>query len=885
MQTAEIRQRWLDFFASKGHTVVPSASLISEDPSLLFTVAGMVPFIPYMSGLVPSPYARATSVQKCVRTLDIEEVGKTTRHGTFFQMNGNFSFGDYFKREAISYAWEFLTGSKDDGKLGLDPQLLWVTVFQDDDESIALWREIADIPLERIQRRGMADNYWSTGQPGPAGPCSEIYYDRGPAYGREGGPEADEDRYIEIWNLVFMQFERGQGTGKDNFEILGELPKKNIDTGMGLERVAFLMQGVENLYEIDQVRPVLDLAAKLSGRTYGASVEDDVRMRVVADHIRSALMLIGDGVTPANDGRGYVLRRLLRRSVRSMRLLGVEEPTFTTLFTASKEAMKASYPELETDFKRILTTAVAEEEAFLRTLVAGTVFLDQALNDVKAAGSKTLMGDAAFLLHDTYGFPIDLTLEVAEENGLTVDRDGFKALMGEQRDRAKADAREKKLGGTDLTVYSAFRAKGVTKFTGYEELQTEAKVLGLIFEGKDASKVQQGQLAEIILDETSFYAESGGQDSDSGFITGNGFELEVLDVQKPVKGLISHKVLVRSGEVSIGANATTSVDAQWRLGACQAHSATHVVHAALREVLGPSALQSGSYNKPGYLRLDFAWTQALSNETKSELEEVANLAIRADLAVSAHSMSLPDARAFGAVALFGETYDESVRVVQIGGPWSRELCGGTHVSRSSQIGLVSLIGEASVGSGSRRLEAFVGIEAFRALSLERALVARLVENMKTPKEQLEEKLQAMAEELKAAQRKLASLQSAELSTMIPRLAEQASQIGSTVLVSSNLGALSSVDDLRSLAVQLRDRFSAQSAVAALIAIIDDKPMIVVATTEASRAAGLKAGALVRAASQILGGGGGGKDDLAQGGGQDASKIDLALEAVREALGA
>ena len=885
MLTAEIRQRWLDFFASKGHTVVPSASLISEDPSLLFTVAGMVPFIPYMSGLVPAPYARATSVQKCVRTLDIEEVGKTTRHGTFFQMNGNFSFGDYFKREAISYAWEFLTGSKEDGKLGLDPQLLWVTVFQDDDESIALWREIADIPLERIQRRGMADNYWSTGQPGPAGPCSEIYYDRGPAYGREGGPEADEDRYIEIWNLVFMQFERGQGTGKDNFEILGELPKKNIDTGMGLERVAFLMQGVENLYEIDQVRPVLDLAAKLSGRTYGASVEDDVRMRVVADHIRSALMLIGDGVTPANDGRGYVLRRLLRRSVRSMRLLGVEEPTFTTLFTASKDAMKASYPELETDFKRILTTAIAEEEAFLRTLVAGTVFLDQALNDVKASGSKTLMGDAAFLLHDTYGFPIDLTLEVAEENGLTVDRDGFKALMAEQRDRAKADAREKKLGGTDLTVYSAFRAKGVTKFTGYEELQTEAKVLGLILEGKDAAKAQQGQLAEIILDETSFYAESGGQDSDSGFITGNGFELEVLDVQKPVKGLISHKVLVRSGEVSVGANATTSVDAQWRLGACQAHSATHVVHAALREVLGPSALQSGSYNKPGYLRLDFAWTQALSNETKSELEEVTNLAIRADLAVSAHHMSLPDARAFGAVALFGETYDESVRVVQIGGPWSRELCGGTHVSRSSQIGLVSIIGEASVGSGSRRLEAFVGIEAFRALSLERAMVARIVENMKTPKEQLEEKLQSMAEELKAAQRKLASLQSAELSTMIPKLAEQATQVGSTVLVSSNLGALSSVDDLRSLAVQLRDRFVSQSAVAALIATIDDKPMIVVATTESARTAGLKAGALVRAASQVLGGGGGGKDDLAQGGGQDVSKIDLALEAVRGALGA
>jgi alanyl-tRNA synthetase len=883
MQTAEIRQRWLDFFEGKGHTVVPSASLISEDPSLLFTVAGMVPFIPYMSGLVPAPYARATSVQKCVRTLDIEEVGKTTRHGTFFQMNGNFSFGDYFKKEAIAYAWEFLTKPQSEGGLELDKQLLWVTVFQDDDESIAIWRDVAGIPMERIQRRGMKDNYWSTGQPGPAGPCSEIYYDRGPAYGREGGPEADEDRYIEIWNLVFMQFERGQGTGKDNFEILRELPKKNIDTGMGLERVAFLMQGVENLYEIDQVRPVLDLAAKLSGKTYGATVEDDVRMRVVADHIRSALMLIGDGVTPANDGRGYVLRRLLRRSVRAMRLLGVEGTTFTELFTASKEAMKASYPELATDFDRILKTAVAEEETFMRTLVAGTVFLDEAIAYAKQGGGKELKGDAAFLLHDTYGFPIDLTLEVAEEAGLTVDRDGFKALMTEQRDRAKADAREKKLGGTDLSVYSAFRAKGVTKFTGYEELSSEGRILGLIVDGKDASVASSGQIAEVILDETSFYAESGGQDSDAGFITGDGFSLEVLDVQKPVKGLISHKVLVRSGEVSVGAKAQTEVDADWRLGACQAHSGTHIVHAALREVLGPSALQSGSYNKPGYLRLDFAWAQALSLETRSEIEEVTNLAIRRDLAVSAQHMSLPEAREWGAVALFGETYDESVRVIQVGGPWSRELCGGTHVSRSSQVGLVSIIGEASVGSGSRRLEALVGIEAFRSLATERALVARLGEALKSPKAEIEERLNSTIEELKLAQRKLAQLQAAQLATRIPDLIAGAGSVGSTKFVEANLGELASVDDLRNLATQIREKLISESAVVALFGVIAEKPMVLIATTEAARAAGHKAGNLVRTASQVLGGGGGGKDDLAQGGG--SAKISDALAAIRGALGA
>ena len=884
MQTAEIRRRWLDFFERNGHTVVPSASLISEDPSLLFTVAGMVPFIPYMSGLVPAPYGRATSVQKCVRTLDIEEVGKTTRHGTFFQMNGNFSFGDYFKREAIAFAWEFLTGSQDDGCLGLDPQLLWVTVFQDDDESIGIWREIADIPMERIQRRGMKDNYWSTGQPGPAGPCSEIYYDRGPAYGREGGPEADEDRYIEIWNLVFMQYERGQGTGKDSFEILGELPKKNIDTGMGLERVAFLMQGVENLYEIDQVRPVLDLAAKLSGKTYGAKTEDDVRLRVVADHVRSALMLIGDGVTPGNDGRGYVLRRLLRRTVRAMRLLGVEDTTFSQLFATSRDAMKAAYPELETDWDRIHRIAVAEEEAFLRTLTSGTSVLEEALDEVKASGSKQLGGSTAFLLHDTYGFPIDLTLEIAEEAGLTVDRDGFKALMAEQRDRAKADAREKKLGGTDLSVYSAFRAKGETKFTGYEELQTESRIIGLISDGREVNKANSGEIVEVILGETSFYAESGGQDSDAGLIIGDGFELEVLDVQKPIKGLISHKAILRRGSLELGAKATTQVDANWRIGACQAHSGTHVMHAALREVLGPNALQSGSYNKPGYLRLDFSWTSALSAETRSELEEVANLAIRRDLPVKAQFMSLADAKAWGAVALFGETYDESVRVIEVGGPWSRELCGGTHVSHSSQIGLISLINETSVGSGSRRVEALVGIEAFRSLAQERAIVARLTDGFKVSKDSLEERIAGLSEDLKSTQKKLAAFEAERLAQRIPELiSANSTSVGSYKLISSNLGELANIDDVRSIVTQIRDRVQAEAAVIAILAVVNEKPAVVIATTEGARSAGAKAGLLVREASTVLGGGGGGKDDIAQGGGQNVAAINDALSAIAKAL--
>jgi alanyl-tRNA synthetase len=883
MKTAEIKKRWLDFFESKDHVVVPSASLISEDPSLLFTVAGMVPFIPYMTGLMPAPYARATSVQKCVRTLDIEEVGKTTRHGTFFQMNGNFSFGDYFKRDAIAFAWEFLTSPVENGGLGLAKDKLWATVFQDDDESINLWLELSEIPLERIQKRGMADNYWSTGQPGPAGPCSEIYFDRGPEYGAEGGPEADENRYIEIWNLVFMQYERGLGSGKDSFEILGELPSKNIDTGMGLERVAFLMQGVENLYEIDQVRPVLDLAAELAGKTYGANEDDDVRLRVVADHVRSALMLIGDGVSPGNDGRGYVLRRLLRRTVRAMRLLGVNEPVFGKLFLTSKNAMVDAYPELETEYKRINTTVLAEEEAFLRTLTSGTQVLETAIETAKAAGEKSLSGETVFLLHDTYGFPIDLTVEIAEENDLTVDRSEFTALMSEQKNRAKADAKMKKAGNTDLSVYGDFRMQGVTKFTGYEELVSNGKVLGIIADGQQVTKASAGSIVEVILDETSFYAESGGQTADAGTIYGDGFSLEVLDVQKPVKGLVSHKALVRTGELGVGVVATTAVDSDWRVGAAQAHSATHVVHAALRQALGPTALQSGSYNKPGYMRLDFSWTQALSAETKSEIEEIANLAIRSDLAVSAQFMSLPEAREWGAVALFGETYDESVRVVQIGGPWSRELCGGTHVSRSAQIGLVSITNESSVGSGSRRLEALVGIEALRSLTQERVLLHKIAEQLKSTPTSASERLEALLLEVKDMQRQLAVVQSQKLAGLVPELLKSVETVGSYKLIAREIADAPTVDGLRDLAVKLREELSSDAGVVALASTIEGKPAIIVTVNKAAQDQGAKAGDLVRLASQILGGGGGGKTDIAQGGGSDASKISSSLLAITESL--
>jgi alanyl-tRNA synthetase len=882
MQTADIHRRWLTYFGERGHTVVPSASLVSDDPTLLFTVAGMVPFVPYLTGLVPAPYPRATSVQKCIRTLDIEEVGKTPRHGTFFQMNGNFSFGDYFKEQAIEYAWDLLTSSESDGGLGFQEKDLWVTVYKDDDEAIKFWKKTAGLPDERIQRLDMDTNYWSTGQPGPAGPCSEIFFDRGPAYGADGGPATDDDRYVEIWNLVFMQYLRGEGSGKD-FEILGELPQKNIDTGMGMERVAFLKQGVENMYETDQVRPVLDRAAEISGRRYGADHTDDVRMRVIADHVRSSLMLMSDGVTPSNEGRGYILRRLMRRTIRSMRLLGVDAPSFAELFPASRDAMKHSYPEVETEYHRIERLALAEEEAFLRTLASGTSILDLAVAKTQTSGKKELASDTAFLLHDTFGFPIDLTLEMAEEAGLTVDRTAFDELMLQQRTMAKADAKSKKTHLADLSVYGAFRALGETVFTGYEYLQTESSILGLIVDGESVQSASAGQIAEVILAETSLYAESGGQEADAGTIVGTGFELEVLDVQRPVKGLTSHKVQVTTGEVSVGSPATTLVDPEWRRGATQAHSATHLIHAAVRQVLGQEAHQSGSYNKAGYMRLDFSWNQALSPATRSEIEEIANLKVRENLEVDTRIMNLDEAKSLGAMALFGEKYGDTVRVVEIGGPWSLELCAGTHVSRSSEIGLINLVSETSVGSANRRIESLVGFEAFRELAAERAIVNELTTNLKTPRDQLSTRIGDLLASLKAAEKRIAQFESAALSERIPALASSARSIGAVTLVTQNVGSVASSDELRSLVLGVRERLGAVASVVALAGDVAGKPAVIVATNDAARQSGAKAGALAKRAAGVLGGGGGGKDDIAQGGGSDVAAIGAALDAISAAV--
>ena len=890
MLSQEISKRWIDFFASRGHTVVPSASLISNEPGAMFTIAGMVPFIPYFLGRETPPFSRATSVQKCIRTLDIEEVGKTARHGTFFQMAGNFSFGDYFKEQAIPFAYELLTTPQDQGGFGLDPERLWVTIYEGDDEAFDIWHNKVGFPAERIQRMGMKENYWSTGQPGPAGPDSEIFYDRGPAYGKEGGPAADDDRYIEIWNLVFMQYQRGEGIGKDDFEILGDLPKKNIDTGLGVERLAMLLQGVENFYETDQVRPVLDAASKLSGKKYHGSesaedegYEDDVRMRVVADHIRSSLMLIADGVTPSNEGRGYILRRLMRRAIRAMRLLGVTEPCLPVLLPASRDAMKGAFPYVADDFERISRIAYAEEKAFLHTIETGTERLEEAVAAAKKDGSNSVSGAEAFALHDTYGFPIDLTLEMAAEAGVKVDEKAFRELMAEQRHRAQADAKAKKGAFADLSELRRLVDERGSIFTGYTELRTETKLRAILVDGVSVPVAKAGDKIEVVLDETPFYAEAGGQAADTGVITGNGFIIDVQDVQQPVKGLSVHRAVVREGEVHVGADVVAQVDVQRRRDGEKAHSGTHIIHAALHQVLGKEATQRGSFNKEGYLRFDFAWGEGLSESAKHEVEEVANLAIRDNHEVVTRVMPLAEAKALGAMSLFGEKYGDVVRVVEIGGDFSRELCGGTHVGTSAEIGSLSLLTESSVGSGNRRVEALVGLNSFNHLAAERTLVNQLTGLMKVQSSaDLPEKINQTLAKLKAAEKELAQLRREKLQAEAGKLLENAQTIGAVRVLAHDAGELDA-NGVRELALDLRSRFGSEAAVVAVAGVSNGRPVILVATTEGARVAGVKAGALVRVAAGVLGGGGGGKDDVAQGGGQDASKVGAALDAVRDAI--
>jgi alanyl-tRNA synthetase len=889
MKTAEIKRRYLAHFEANGHTVVPSAPLPAiDDPNLLFINAGMVQFVPYFLGQQTPAFSRAVSVQKCIRTPDIDEVGKTSRHGTFFQMNGNFSFGDYFKAEAIRLAWELSTNPLDKGGFGLDPERIWPTVYLDDDEAFEMWRAIG-VPAERIVRRGKKDNWWHMGIPGPGGTCSELFYDRGPEYGKEGGPEVDEDRYMEYWNLVFMQYEITDVKSKEQFTIVSDLPKKNIDTGMGLERVASILQGVDNLYEIDEVKPILSRAAELSGKVYGAhsgheaglSHPDDVRLRVIADHVRTTLMLIGDGVTPSNEGRGYVLRRIMRRAIRAMRLLGWQGATFPELLPIARDCMSPSYPELAEEFVRISTYAYAEEDAFLSTLKAGTAILDTAIAEARTSKKTELTGAKAFQLHDTYGFPIDLTLEIAAEQGLRVDQEGFRRLMADQRSRAKADAASRKTGHADLSAYrSALDAGGAVEFTGYQEIARESRVRALIGDQGRLEVAGEGDYIELVLDTTPFYAEGGGQQADTGFINVGGGRVEVVDVQQPIPGLIVHKARVLSGEVRAGETGFAEIDIDRRRAISRSHTATHLVHQTMRNFLGESATQAGSLNAPGRLRFDFNTPGAISPTVLNDVEQQINEVLLRDLEVHAFITSQEEARRLGAMALFGEKYGDEVRVVEVG-DYARELCGGTHVARSGQLGLVKILNESSIGSGVRRVEALVGIDAFGFLAKEHLLVSRLAELFRVPNDQVADRVEHTVTALRNAEKELEKMRAQMVLANAGGLVDAAKNLDGVAYVGTEAPEGAGVNDVRTLAQEIRGKFdAARPAVVAVTARSGGKASLIVAINGAAKTRGLSASDLVKAA---LSGRGGGNADLAQGGGVPATEAAKLLGAIEKAI--
>ncbi len=884
MDSADIRRRFLDFFEQRDHTVVPSASLIANDPTLLLVNAGMVPFKPYFLGEQTPPYRRATSVQKCVRTIDIEEVGRTTRHASFFQMAGNFSFGDYFKEGAIEFAWQLLTNSTSDGGYGFDSEKLWVTIFEDDDQSESIWRDKVGVPAGRIQRRGMADNFWSMGVPGPCGPCSEIYFDRGDKHGLPGGPIVDEERYLEVWNLVFMQFARGAGSGKSDFPILGDLPAQNIDTGMGLERMAAILQGVDNIYEIDTTQAILTEAARLTGVAYGHESTADVLLRVVADHARTATFLIGDGVTPSNEGRGYVLRRMLRRVIRNMRLLGASGETVAMLVESTIKAMSPQYPELQTSSERILTVADSEEQSFLGTLRSGTTLFDDAVEKVRLAGSKTLPGGEAFVLHDTFGFPIDLTLEMAAEQGLSVDESEFRALMNEQRGRAQADAKARKLGLADPKSYqSLLKSSGNSKFAGYDQIAAQSRITGLLGKSGDLQVAREGDEVEIVLDLTPFYAESGGQLADTGTIElPSGAVAEVFDVQAPIPGLIVHRARVTAGEVALGEEVVGRVEIERRRAISQAHTATHLIHKAFRERLGETAHQAGSENAPGRLRFDFPSPKAVSRDLLAEAEAIVNEKLELDLPVLTKTMSLDEAKAMGAMALFGEKYGDEVRVVSIG-DWSHELCGGTHVTSASEIGLVSLISEQSIGAGMRRVEALVGNRAYRQAVQDRLLVEELTQILNKSPAEVVNQVQSLIEKAKAAEKHLAKSRSDEIARAAKDLVKSATSVGDVSLVVFDMPSLDA-NLVREAVLSVRGSLAPEkSGVIFGFSPNESASPVVVAINPAALSAGLSSVSLLQAVTAAIGGRGGGKPDIAQGSlGPDAVVAEV-KRAVTQAL--
>jgi alanyl-tRNA synthetase len=866
-----IRETFLRFYEERGHRRYASAPLIPQDPNLLLTIAGMLPFKPYFMGDAVPPTARATSYQKCARTNDIENVGRTTRHLTFFEMLGNFSFGDYFKREAIRWAWELSVEH-----FGLDPERLWATVYEDDDEAEQLWLEETDIPRERIQRMDAEENYWWTNAAGPGGPNSELYYDRGPDYGPEGGPAVNDERYLEYYNLVFMQHELdGDGT------ILGDLPQQNVDTGLGLERMAVILQDVDNVFRTDLFAPLLATAQRLTGGTYGRDDTTDMSLRVIAEHCRTSTFLIADGVLPSKEGRGYVLRRLLRRAVRHARLLGHEGELMGPMVDAVIAAMAPGYPELERQRELVSRVAVAEESDFSRRINSGLAMLDEVVETARGQGRSSLPGDAAFKLHDTFGFPIDLTAEIAADAGFALDRDEFERLMTEQRERARAAAK-KGGGGVPADVYrTAAGTVGATDFLGYDSLTAEASLGAIVTAGGLLDAATEGDEVEIVLPRTPFYAEGGGQVGDTGQLETPTGRLAVLDTQEAIEGLIVHRARVVAGEVTAGQPVEAIVDGGRRVATARSHSATHVLHATIREVLGSHAQQAGSLVQPGRLRFDFPHFEPVSRDRLAEIETTINDRVVRDPHVTTQVMGIDEAKAAGAVANFGDKYGETVRVVTIG-DFSKELCGGTHVPSGATIGTITVVREESIGSNTRRIEALTGVDAFRFLSRERQVAEEVARLLDTRTDDLVGRVEGLMDRLKVAEKELERARTAGLAQQARQLADEVEREDGLAIVSrAVVGA--SMDDLRQLANEIRGHLRQRAIVVLGTATDDGKAQLIAVVSSDLSDAGVQARPILHPAAQLVGGGAGGKGDMAQAGGKQGDRLSEALEvAAREA---
>jgi alanyl-tRNA synthetase len=882
MEGPRIRETFLSFFEEKDHTRVPSSSLIPGDPSLLLTTAGMVQFKPYFLGQQDPPYPRATTAQKSFRTTDIENVGRTDRHMTFFEMLGNFSFGDYFKEGAIALAWELVTEG-----YGLDPDRLWATVFAEDDEAAETW--LTYLPAERIVRRdrpldeipldarGNLDNFWSMGVAGPCGPCSEIFVDRGPKYGSEGGPAVDEERFLEIWNLVFMQFVRD-----DDFNIVGELERKGVDTGSGLERVAIVLQEARSVYETDLMAPLLDVAQRLSGRQYGRDETTDLSLRILAEHGRATTFLIGDGVLPSNEGRGYVLRRMLRRVVSHAHKLGVEHDVAPPLAEATVEAFGDSYPELVERRAFILQVAASEEEHFRSTLRQGLTRFEEEVARAKGAGGTMLSGEAAFLLHDTYGFNVQLTRELAQEHGLEVDEGTFDRLMAQQRERAR---RATKRGVDQASLAEVAREAGATEFLGYQQLSSDAQVSGIVAAGARVEAAAEGTDVEVILDRTPFYAEGGGQIGDAGTIRTDTGTLEVTDTVPGPGETIVHRARVTSGEIRAGQEARAEVDGERRAATARSHTATHVVHWTLRHLLGEHARQAGSLVAPGRLRFDFNHFEALSPDLVEEVEGAANLRLAQDAPVRAYETTLEFARSQGAIALFGETYGDMVRVVEIG-DYSIELCGGTHVVHTGQVALTILTSESSVGAGLRRIEALVGPDALAHLQMERRLLEETASVLgATDPRQVAERARRAVARIKEMEQELGGIRGTERGRRVDDLVASANDVAGVRLVVAQVPG-EDAGGLRELALQLKARLEPTGHGAAVLGTADgDRAILVASCTKDLIDRGITAPALLEPAAKAVGGGAGGKAHLGFAGGGKAPALPEALATIPERLAA